>query len=248
MEIQAIGFIPARFGSTRFPGKPLVEIKGKPLIQWVWEASCQSNLLRRIIIATDDDRIAESCMDMGAEYIMTPSNLKSGTDRILHAYKLLEEESDYILNIQGDEPLINGLVIDKLLYSINTAKTETATLVKKINSYEELIDPSVVKVVMKKDNKAIYFSRNPIPFVRDVEQKDWLKHHSFWKHIGIYCYRSEVLRNFNTLSESDLEDSEKLEQLRLLENGSEILCVETNIDFIGIDTPQDIDKLLSKNF
>jgi 3-deoxy-manno-octulosonate cytidylyltransferase (CMP-KDO synthetase) len=244
-NIQAIGFIPARYNSMRLPGKPLIEIHGKPLIQWVWEAACQSETLRRIVIATDDERIAEFCFNIGAEFIMTPSELPSGTDRVRYAYHEIDEESNIILNLQGDEPLITGKIIDKLIVSFAKSGKDVGTLVRKIESYDELVNPSVVKVVLNNNNSAIYFSRHEIPYIRDYQKDEWLEHHNFWKHTGVYVYRHDVLEQFARMNTSNLENVEKLEQLRLLQDGATIHCVPIEENLVGVDTPEDIKKVES---
>jgi len=247
-NIQAIGFIPARYNSSRLPGKPLVEIHGKPLIQWVWEAACQSEALRRIVIATDDERIADLCFNIGAECVMTPSDLPSGTDRVRYAYKELEEKSNIILNLQGDEPLITGKIIDKLITSFAKSGEDVGTLVKKIDTYDELVNPSVVKVVLNNNYSAIYFSRNVIPYIRDIKKNKWLEHHHFWKHTGVYVYLHNILEQFSKMNISELENVEKLEQLRLLQEGATIHCVPIDDNLIGVDTPEDVkrvEKILS---
>ena len=236
-----IAIIPARWSSSRFPGKPLVDLCGKPLIQWVWEAACRSNVLDRILIATDDDRIAECAFDFGAEYAMTPSDLPSGTDRIIYALDELNETADIVLNIQGDEPLLNGKIIDSLLNAFILSDADVGTLVKRINTESELFDKSVVKVVFKSDNTALYFSRNVIPYIRDVNKDELLEKFQFWKHIGIYAYKTSSLRQFQSLSVSSLENAEKLEQLRLIESGAKFLCVETDAELYGVDTPEDLE-------
>ena len=245
-NIQAIGFIPARYSSTRLPGKPLIEIHGKPLLQWVWEAACQSTTLRRIVVATDDERIAEFCFMIGAEFVMTPPELPSGTDRVRYAYKEINEESQIILNLQGDEPLITGKIIDKLITQFAKSGSDVGTLVRKIKSFDELVNPSIVKVVMNNNRSAIYFSRHEIPYIRDISKEEWLKHHDFWKHIGVYVYRHDILDKFGKLDKSELENLEKLEQLRLLQEGCTIHCVEIDKDLIGVDTPADVDIVKEK--
>jgi len=239
---HVIALIPARFGSTRLPGKLLMDINGKPLLQRVWESASKAMLIRRIVIATDDERIAELCMNIGAEFIMTPKDLNSGTDRIAFAYKELEEEADIIINIQGDEPMITGPLLDNLARSFALSHSDAGTIVKKIDNSTDLEDPSVVKVVMDKNSNALYFSRNAIPFVRDTDKTNWLIKHEFWKHIGIYIYRKNTLLNFVLLNPTELEMAEKLEQMRLLQNGLKIKCIQTEQQLIGIDTPEDYRK------
>lgn len=240
---QIIGIIPARYASTRLPGKPLIDICGKPLLQRVWEAASSSKKVDRVVIATDDDRISALCKDIGAECLMTPSDLPSGTDRVEYAFNMLKTDSDIVLNIQGDEPLLKGEVIDNLIANFINSDCDAGTLVKKTNSLEELKDQAVVKVVFTNDNKALYFSRAPIPFLRGYEKESWHLRYSFYKHIGIYIFRTEALKKFVKLPGSDLEKAEKLEQLRILQNGMSIKCVETGKDLHGVDTFEDLEKV-----
>lgn len=239
---QAIAIIPARYGSSRLEGKPLVKLNGKPLIQWVWEAAAQSTLLRDIIIATDDERIAEECFMFGATCIMTPDVLPSGSDRVFWAYKELKEFADVIINIQGDEPLITSSIIDNLILKMFETNAEVGTLIKKIKTKEELFDPSNVKVVLNNKNQALYFSRSPIPYIRDVEQNEWLNKTEFWKHIGIYAFQPHTLWKYVHFPATNLEENEKLEQLRLVQNGITINCFETEIELVGVDTAEDVKK------
>lgn len=240
---KAICIIPARYDSTRLPGKPLIKIAGKPLLQWVWEVAKKSAILNRVIIATDDDRIVALCNKIGAEYLLTPKNITSGSDRISYTYQSLKEDADIIINLQGDEPLIKADVIDSLINQFALSNADVGTLIKVIKSNDELFDPSVVKVVVDNNNYALYFSRSTIPHLRDVKKENWLQSESFWKHIGIYAYSKESLMNFSKLKPSSLELSEKLEQLRLLEYGAKFLCVETDIELIGVDTKEDVEKV-----
>jgi 3-deoxy-manno-octulosonate cytidylyltransferase (CMP-KDO synthetase) len=245
---KAICIIPARFESIRLPGKPLIPIAGKPLLQWVWEAASNSTTLSRVIIATDQDKICDLCKKIGAEYLLTPNDIQSGSDRVAYTYKTLDDDAEIILNLQGDEPLVKPEVIDSLIIQFSKSNSDVGTLIKKINSKEELFDPSVVKVVVDKFNNALFFSRSPIPHLRDVDENNWLAHQNFWKHIGIYAYTKQSLEKFSELKPSKLELSEKLEQLRMLENGAKYLCVETDLNLIGVDTNEDIlkvEKILS---
>jgi 3-deoxy-manno-octulosonate cytidylyltransferase (CMP-KDO synthetase) len=243
MKKRTIGIIPARYASTRLPGKPLVDIKGKSLIQRVYEAVSQSQALDRIIIATDDERIAEECKTFNAEFVMTPSELPSGTDRVKFAYDELNENAEIIVNIQGDEPLLFGEIIDKMLAGFAERNADVATLIKKINSYDDLDDPSVVKVALGTNNLAAYFSRTAIPYLRDIEKNQRLEAYDYFKHIGIYAYKLEALEKFFKLPVSKLESAEKLEQLRLLESGALYYCAETDAELIGVDTPEDVIKV-----
>lgn len=240
---KIVGVIPARYSSTRFPGKPLAEILGKPMIQWVYENARNSKLINNIIIATDDDRILKKAKDFGADVIMTPSDIPTGTDRVAHAIR--EFNADIIVNIQGDEPLISADMIDSAIEPfLKEENIEISTLAVKINDAETLFNPNVVKVVFDKNNIALYFSRNPIPFCRDARTKDeWLKFGDYYKHIGLYVYSRDSLFKFVNLKSSRLEEIEKLEQLRALENGMRIKIVITEKDTIGVDTHFDLEKV-----
>jgi 3-deoxy-manno-octulosonate cytidylyltransferase (CMP-KDO synthetase) len=238
---EVIAIIPARYGSTRLPGKPLKDVCGKPLIQRVWEAALQSRLLSRIIIATDDERIADCCMNFGAEFVMTDSELPSGSDRIHQAYQKIESEAEYVLNIQGDEPLITGELIDELILQFDKSDSDVATLIKRIESDEDLFNNNVVKVVVNDIGHALYFSRTTMPFLRDIERETWGQNYVFWKHIGVYLYKIDSLNKFVELPQSQLEMAEKLEQLRLMENGEKYFCMQTDINPVGVDTEEDLE-------
>jgi 3-deoxy-manno-octulosonate cytidylyltransferase (CMP-KDO synthetase) len=240
---RVIGFIPARAASTRLPNKPLAMIAGKPMIQHVWEGASKSERMDKVIIATDTEEIAEACRSFGAEVLLTPADLPSGTDRIAYAYEKLDLDYDAVVNIQGDEPLIDGNVIDMMIDGLTGSLANVGTLIKRIKTEEELLDPSNVKVVMQKDNTALYFSRAPIPHVRDTGKGFDLKRQAYYKHIGIYAYREAALKAFSSLPPSELEESEKLEQLRLLQNNYKYICVETDKDFIAVDNPEDIARV-----
>lgn len=243
IEKQAIAIIPARYGSTRLQGKPLMDVAGKSLIHRVWEAAARSKKLRDVIIATDDERIAEECFNIGASFVMTPKDLQSGSDRVHFAYRELNEFADVIINIQGDEPLITAELLDYFVESMIETKAEVGTLIKPISTQEEVFDPSVVKVTFNAFNQALYFSRNPIPYVRDCDSENWLKSTSFWRHIGIYAFQPRSLWKFVHFEPTELELAEKLEQLRLLQNGIPITCFKTDINLIGVDTPEDLIKV-----
>lgn len=242
-DINAIGFIPARLESTRLPRKLLADLCGKPVLQRTWEGAKNSKFLKDIIIATDSNEIAEFCEKIGAKVYRTPSSFQSGTDRIIWAYKHLSTKSDFVVNIQGDEPFIDGKDIDRLIIGLREQSNAcVSTLISKIENQEEIFSTSVVKVVCDIDGFALYFSRSPIPFIRDIYKEEWISRHSFYKHIGIYCFRSSTLEVFSKLPPSKLERAEKLEQLRLLENGMKIFCVETNRKMVSIDTPEELLK------
>lgn len=241
--LSILGIIPARYSSTRLPGKVLVDINGKPMLQRVWEAACRSKYLSRIIIATDDERIENLCLSIGAEYVLTPSELSSGTERAIYAYRMLNEDSELILNIQGDEPLLSGSIIDHLIESFVIRNSDVGTLIKRIDKNEDIFNPSVVKVTLNNESNALYFSRSPIPYLRDYPQSEWHKVHTFWKHIGIYIYKQSAFLNFSVLANSELDKFEQLEQLRYLQNGYSIHCIETDQNLISIDTQDDLEFL-----
>ena len=239
--MKVVGIIPARYASTRFPGKPLAVIKGKTLIRRVCEQAWKSKL-DAVVVATDDVRIADEVMSFGGQYVMTDPNHRSGTDRCREALDLLDGQYDAVVNIQGDEPFIDPEQINLLVDLISREDTQLASLAKRIEDEEELFSPNAVKVVMDKDGKALYFSRHPIPFMRNVEKNDWLANGVFYKHIGIYAYKAEALRQVARLQPSELEKSESLEQLRWLENGLSIRMAVVAAENIAIDTPSDLAK------
>ena len=248
-----IGMIPARFHSTRFPGKPLADLLGKPLIIHTWERASQAACLDAIFIATDDVRIKNVAEQYGARVIMTSPEALSGTDRIAEAAGQLA--ADFITNIQGDEPLITPGMIENVAKALEKADDcETATLKTALRSEEELLDPHTVKVVTDHRNRALYFSRLPIPFSPDFsfdagahpapgERKRSLE--GYYKHIGIYCYRKNFLMRFTRMKPTFLEQTERLEQLRILENGYPIAVAETHGQSVGVDTPGDLEKLIA---
>lgn len=242
--MKILGIIPARFGSTRFPGKPLVQIDGKTIIQRVYEQCSKSTKLNEIVVATDDLRIKDHVDGFGGKAILTSEFHPSGTDRCAEAYLLMKQKGDYdyIINIQGDEPFIKPEAIDELIELLDY-KTEIATVVKKIEDRETLEDPNVVKAVLTMRKQALYFSRAVIPYVRGVERENWFEHSDFFKHIGIYAFRNDVLEQIVKLPTNVLENTEKLEQLRWLGYGYKIMVKETNYDSVGIDTPEDLEGL-----
>ena len=242
------GIIPARFASTRFPGKPLVDIHGKSMLQRVYE-QCQKSKLDRIVVATDDERIAAHVEDFEGEVILTASSHKSGTDRIAEAANKLNLQDDgIVVNIQGDEPFIHSEDINLLAACFENQTTQIATLVKKINTIETLENPNNPKVVLNINKEALYFSRAPIPHLKDLKKQDWLNHHTFFKHIGIYGFRTDVLKEISQLPSSLLEQKEGLEQLRWLENGYRIQTAETNSESIAVDCPEDLIRIDKKFF
>jgi len=237
-----LGIIPARYASTRFPGKPLVDIKGKSMIQRVYEQAKKSSL-NKIIVATDDARIYNH-VKMFGEVVMTEANHPSGTDRCWEALQETKENYQYVINIQGDEPLINAAQIDELAQVLKDKTTELATQMIKIDSHEMLFNQGEVKIVLNENNEALYFSRSVIPFIKNVDEKDWHKHHNYYRHVGMYAYRTDILEKITQLPVSTLEKAESLEQLRWLQNGFKIKCVETNFESHCIDTPEDLQALL----
>ena len=239
--MKVVGIIPARYASTRFPGKPLALIKGKPMIQRVYEQALKAKL-DAVVVATDDARIADAVMDFGGQYVMTSPNHRSGTDRCREALDLLENQYDAVINIQGDEPFIDPRQIGMMRDLISRDDTVLASLAKRIEDEDELFSPNTVKVVMDKKGNALYFSRNLIPFMRNEDRKDWLSKGVFYKHIGIYAYKAEALRQIAEMQPSTLEMAESLEQLRWLENGLRIRMGITQEENVSIDEPSDIDK------
>ncbi|MBA3901850.1 MAG: 3-deoxy-manno-octulosonate cytidylyltransferase [Bacteroidetes bacterium] len=243
MKITAI--IPARFASQRLPGKPLAVIHGKTMIQRVYEQAEKCKDILNIIVATDDQRILNHVKSFGGNAAMTSKSHQSGTDRCYEAAVLsgIHEASDIILNIQGDEPFINPAQISQLCRSFKRQETQIATLVKLITDKDDLFNPTKPKVVMDSNQRALYFSRASIPFFRNIEEDLWIKNHNYYKHIGIYGYRFDVLQKITSLEPSPLEIAEALEQLRWLENGFFIQAEVTDYDSISVDTVEDLEKL-----
>ena len=242
--MKFIGIIPARFASSRFPGKPLIDIGGKTMIQRVYEQALKSTSLSKVTVATDDARIFEHVQSFGGSVVMTSASHQSGTDRCYEAaVKLSAEKDAVVLNIQGDEPFILPQQIDLLCSCFADEAVKIATLIKKIENDSELQNPSTPKVIINKNSEAIYFSRSIIPFVRNKEVGEWLAAAVFYKHIGIYAYRMETLFEITQLAQSSLEIAESLEQLRWIENGYKIKTAITQHESIAVDTPQDLEKL-----
>jgi 3-deoxy-manno-octulosonate cytidylyltransferase (CMP-KDO synthetase) len=241
MSILAI--IPARYASTRFPAKPLVDIKGKSMIQRVYEQVSKSTGINHIVVATDHQEIYEHVERFGGNVCMTKESHVSGTDRCFEALTQQGANYDYVVNIQGDEPFILPEQI-KQLTDLLDGKTEIATLAKKIESDEPVFNPNVVKVVFSALHEALYFSRSTIPYIRNTETSNWRQKHNFYKHIGLYAYRTDILKALTALPISTLEKAESLEQLRWLENGYRIKIAETTFESIGIDTPEDLTHAL----
>ena len=241
--MKILGIIPARYGSTRFPGKPLIDINGKSMIQRVYEQAKSCPRLDNVFVATDDQRIFDHVKSFGGSVEMTSDKHESGTDRCAELVEKINEKYDVVINIQGDEPYIDPTQIIQLCDCFNDEKTDIATLIKKIDNTTDLFNENKVKVVKNPKDFAIYFSRNPIPFLKAEKQENWLEKHCYYKHIGIYGYRTEVLKNITVTSVSLLEKAEGLEQLRWLENGFHIKVAETELEAIAIDSPEDLEKI-----
>ncbi len=249
---QFAGIIPARYASSRFPGKPLVMIGNKPMIQRVYELTRKT--LDLVYVATDDIRIIEAVLNFGGKAIMTSPDHLSGTDRCAEAVSIINSETgklvDIVINIQGDEPFIKSEQINLLMECFDDETVEIATLIRKVEPGEDIFNPNQPKVILNSAGDAIYFSRTAIPFIRDAEKSDWSKKHDFYKHIGLYAYRTETLKKITLLPRSMLEVCESLEQNRWIENGYRIRTAMTLWESIGIDTPEDLEKakILLKHF
>lgn len=242
-ELKFIAIIPARYASTRFPGKPLAKLGGKPVIQRVYERV--TSVISNAVVATDDERIYAAVESFGGKVVMTSENHKSGTDRCWEAYQKQGEEYDVVINVQGDEPFIAESQLRSIMACFEDEATDIATLVKPFAESDGLTalqNPNSPKVVLDNESRAIYFSRSVIPYLRGVEPEEWLSKHTFYKHIGMYAFRREVLREVTALPQSTLEKAESLEQLRWLENGYKIGVGVTNIETVGIDTPEDLER------
>ena len=244
--ISIVAIIPARYASTRFPGKPLVHINGKTMIQCVYDQVKSTPEIAEVLVATDDDRIEAEVLRFGGKVVRTRPEHPSGTDRCYEAYQQLNKQFDFIINVQGDEPFIQPEQI-RTLASILKQDVELATLIKKIEDEETLFNPNTPKVLVNAKGEAIYFSRQTIPYLRQYpDKKDWLTNHSFFKHIGMYAYRPDILAEITQLKPSALELAESLEQLRWLENGYKIRTAVTTIETVGIDTPEDLERVTSR--
>ncbi|MBP7511990.1 MAG: 3-deoxy-manno-octulosonate cytidylyltransferase [Bacteroidia bacterium] len=241
--MKIIGIIPARYASTRFPGKPLIDIQGKSMIQRVYEQAKLAKSLTKVVVATDDSRIAEHVLGFGGEVVITKAEHPSGTDRCYEALELSGGGFDYIINIQGDEPFIHPNQIDELA-SVCDGHSELATQMIPVDSHEILFDRGEVKIVLNQNNEALYFSRMVIPFIKGVDEKEWHKHFPYFRHVGLYAYRTDILKSITQLEPSNLENAESLEQLRWLQHGFKIKLVQTEYDSHCIDTPEDVEKVL----
>ena len=241
--MKTLAIIPARYASTRFPGKPLALLGGKPVIQWVWERVKAVEAVTEAVVATDDERIVQAVERIGGSAMMTSDRHRSGTDRcgeVLKAFEAEGQKFDVVVNVQGDEPFVDTRQLETLLAAFEVPETEIASLMTPIKSAEELWSPNNVKVVCNLRGEALYFSRQPIPYLRGVAPEEWLTRGKFFKHVGIYAFRAETLKRVVTLPPSALEVGESLEQLRWIENGYGIRMCETDHPNIGIDTPEDL--------
>ena len=238
--MKFIAIIPARYASTRFPGKPLAILGGKPVIQRVYEQAV--SVLPEAYVATDDERIFQAVESFGGRAVMTRADHKSGTDRIEEAATKIGTDADVIINIQGDEPFIQASQINTLMQLFESTETQIGTLGKPFENMEAVSNPNSPKIVTDRRGFALYFSRSVIPYVRGQEQATWLSHYPYLKHLGIYAYRREVLREVTQLPQSPLEKAESLEQLRWLENGYRIRVGITDVETVGIDTPEDLQR------
>lgn len=241
MKILAV--IPSRFASTRFPGKPLIDIKGKTMIQRVFEQAKQCKSFADVIVATDDERIYNHVIEFGGKAMMTSEKHPSGTDRCAEVLSKIDQKYDAVVNVQGDEPFIQPEQLEQLIECFKNPKTQIATLVKKIDSTDDLLNINLPKVIFNKEMKALYFSRLPIPGQKSVDTEQWVKNHQYYRHIGLYGYRAQTLKEITLLPPSPLENIESLEQLRWLEAGYTITVSVTEFESIGIDTPNDLNKI-----
>jgi 3-deoxy-manno-octulosonate cytidylyltransferase (CMP-KDO synthetase) len=243
MKVRTLGVIPARFGAQRFPGKPLASIAGKTLVQRVFEQAAKAQRLDKVIVATENTRILEAVEAFGGDAMLTSPECATGTDRVAEVARAYD--CDLVLNIQGDEPLMRPEMIDQLIEGMQSdPKCVMGTLARKLESAANLDNPNVVKVALARNGNALYFSRSRVPFVRDArsgDSQEWLKLARFYKHLGIYAFRREFLLKFVDLPQGELEKTEKLEQLRALENGFSIKVLITPHDSIGVDRPEDVE-------
>ena len=240
--MKILGVIPARYASTRFPGKPLADLLGQSMVERVFRQCGKSSYLTEIVVATDHQEIFDHVVRFGGKASLTSPDHPSGTDRCYETLAQQQSDYDFVVNVQGDEPFIDPAQIDLLCASLD-ANTELATLIQKITTLEQLLAPTEAKVVLNHHHEAMYFSRSPIPFIQKVAQEEWLKHATFYRHMGLYAYRTDILNAITKLPVSPLERAESLEQLRWIENGYRIKTVETDAEEgMCVDTPEDLEK------
>ncbi|MBI3193669.1 MAG: 3-deoxy-manno-octulosonate cytidylyltransferase [Ignavibacteriae bacterium] len=242
-KTNVLGVIPARYASVRLPAKPLVDLCGKTMVQRVYEQAKKASLVTRVIVATDCEAIVQVVKAFGGEVMLTSPELRSGSDRVAAVAR--EIDADIIVNIQGDEPLIEPEMIDQGVRPlIQDSTIQVGTLVRTIEIADEVLNPNIVKVVLDENNFALYFSRSPIPYLREsVTMEEWHKRHQYYKHIGLYVFRKDFLLEFSSWQESQLERAEKLEQLRILEHGVRIKAAVTEYDSIPVDTAEDAERV-----
>lgn len=242
--MKAVVIIPSRYGSSRFPGKPLAKIHGKSMIQRVYEQAL--SVVGDVWVATDDLRIEAEVEKFNGKCVLTSNNHQSGTDRLAEAIVNIPDgnQFDIVVNVQGDEPFIQPEQIKQLIQLFENPETQIATLIKPITDFDDIYNPNKPKVIVNSDFKAIYFSRSPIPYLRDVEKNNWHRAHQFYKHLGIYAYRPSVLQEITKLPQSKLELAESLEQLRWIENGYSVFTAVTNYESPCVDTPEDLERIL----
>jgi len=243
MKKKILGVIPARYASTRFPGKALADISGKPMVQRVYEQASKAKSLDHVVVATDHVKIYDKVREFGGNVVMTREDHPSGTDRCYEALMKTGDDYDYIINIQGDEPFIQPKQIDELAALLD-GETQLATLAAKIGDEASLSNTGIVKVIFDYNGNAIYFSRESIPYFRGAEKSEWLRKHTYYKHVALYAYRRDILAEITLLKVSSLERAESLEQLRWIENGYKIRIGVTEHETIGIDTPEDLERAL----
>lgn len=241
MSKKILGVIPARYASSRLPGKPLVDLGGQSMIERVYKQAVKATSLAKVVVATDHQQIFDHVVGFGGNACMTSENHPSGTDRCYEAFALERDVFDYVINIQGDEPFIEHSQIDLLAAQLD-GHSQLATLIKKIDTEEQLYSVGEVKVTFNKNFEALYFSRAVIPYLHKVEQKDWLKSYEFYKHVGMYAYRADVLKAITGLQLSALEKAESLEQLRWMENGFTVKVALTDVETMCVDTPEDLER------
>lgn len=243
MRHSVLGIIPARYASTRLPGKPLLKIGEKTIIHHVYDRA--RAVLEEVVVATDDERIASEVASFGGQAVMTSDSLRSGTDRCAAALQILGSMPDIVINIQGDEPFVHPEHLQGLIATFDDPKTDIATTIvpfKADASYSDIANPNSVKVVIGTEGKALYFSRSVVPYLRGIDEQEWSHHHTFYKHQGLYAYRAALLPTLARLEPAPLEIAESLEQLRWLSQGYCIRTVRTHSDSIGIDTPDDLER------
>lgn len=243
--VKAVCIIPSRYASVRLPGKPLLDICGKPLIQRVYERAAQAKKMQEVIVATDDDRIEDAVKQFGGKVVKTPSSLPTGSDRVAWVMEHQKLDQQVILNLQGDEPLVNPEDLDRLVECFEKYnRTQMSSLMARMHDEDDVKNPNMVKVVVDQNQNALYFSRSPIPFWRRKEDMEWAQHPaSYWLHLGVYAFHARTLRQYSCWSRGTLELSESLEQLRAVENGVRIKMVTTSHPWPGVNTEEDLERV-----